>query len=53
MEETKPAHVKGSLSLALRNRSVGAGTGEEKRVLGEPELLTGGDHRRGDGRSRV
>lgn len=40
--------MKSSLSLALRNRPVGAQTGEEMRVLGEPELLTGGGHRLGD-----
>lgn len=43
MEETKPAHAKSSLSLALRNRPEGAQTGEEMRVLREPELLIGGD----------
>lgn len=45
MEETKPAHVKSSLSLALRNRPVGAQTGDEMRMLGgEPELPAGGNH---------
>lgn len=43
MEETKPAHAKSSLLLALRNRPEGAQTREEMRVSREPELLTGGD----------
>lgn len=36
-------------SLAGRNGPVGAQTGEEMKVLGEPELLTGGGHRLGNG----
>lgn len=50
MEETKPAHVKSSLSLALRNRPVGAQTRNEMRMLGgEPELPAGGNHSPGAG----
>lgn len=53
MEETKPAHVKSSLSLALRNRPVGAPTWDEMRMLGgEPELPTGGNHSPGAGERR-
>lgn len=53
MEETKPAHVKSSLSLALRNRPVGAQTGDEMRMLGrEPELPAGGHHSPGAGERR-